>query len=126
MDFHENKPIYLQIVDWMYDKIARGQWGEQARIPSVRELGMLLKVNHNTVMRAYEKLQSQQVIHNERGIGYFVSPGAVAAIRQMRREYFYREELPALFEKIGLLGIPMAEIAEKYETYKTEANENEQ
>ncbi|HCO66219.1 MAG TPA: GntR family transcriptional regulator, partial [Dysgonomonas sp.] len=54
MEFKTNKPIYQQIVDFCFRKILTGEWMEDERIPSVRELGMLLQVNPNTVMTANE------------------------------------------------------------------------
>ena len=57
MDFKETQAIYLQIVDLVCDHIVTGKWKAQERIPSVRELGVQLEVNPNTVMRAYDYLQ---------------------------------------------------------------------
>ena len=59
MDFKETQAIYLQIVDLVCDHIVTGKWKAQERIPSVRELGVQLEVNPNTVMRAYDYLQAQ-------------------------------------------------------------------
>ena len=56
MDFKETQAIYLQIVDLVCDHIVTGKWKAQERIPSVRELGVQLDVNPNTVMRAYDYL----------------------------------------------------------------------
>ena len=38
MEYNSNKPIYLQIADTLCDKILLGEWKEEERIPSVREL----------------------------------------------------------------------------------------
>ena len=65
MEFKDTQAIYLQIVDWMCDNIVKEKWKSDERIPSVRELGILLEVNPNTVMRAYECLQNQHIIYNE-------------------------------------------------------------
>ncbi len=70
MEFKDTQAIYLQIVDWMCDNIVKEKWGSDERIPSVRELGVLLEVNPNTVMRAYECLQNQNIIYNKRGVGF--------------------------------------------------------
>ena len=59
MDFKETQAIYLQIVDLVCDHIVTGKWKAQERIPSVRELGVQLEVNPNTVMRAYDYLQAR-------------------------------------------------------------------
>ena len=76
MQFNNHQSIYVQIAALMEEEIASGRWMEEARIPSVRELGMQLEVNPNTVMRSYEMVQEDQLIYNKRGLGYFVQAGA--------------------------------------------------
>ena len=72
MKFKESKSIYLQIADRICDEILQGQYTEEERIPSVREYAATVEVNANTVVRTYDYLQGQEIIHNKRGIGYFV------------------------------------------------------
>ena len=50
-NFGDNRPIYLQISGWICEKILRGEWVADQRIPSLRELGVLLEVNANTCFR---------------------------------------------------------------------------
>jgi DNA-binding transcriptional regulator YhcF (GntR family) len=76
MNFKESKAIYLQIADRICDEILLGQFAEEERIPSVREYATVVEVNANTVMRSFDYLQSQNIIYNKRGIGYFVATGA--------------------------------------------------
>ena len=73
MEFDQHKPIYLQIADAICERILTGIWPEGGRIPSVRECGISLEVNPNTVARSYDELSTDGIIHNKRGIGYFVS-----------------------------------------------------
>jgi DNA-binding transcriptional regulator YhcF (GntR family) len=120
MDFTEDLPIYLQIVEWMGNKMLSGDWQEGGRIPSVREAGGLLQVNPNTVMRAYERMQAVGAIENKRGIGYFVAPGARSALLEVRRGRFLNEELPQFFARADRLSIGIDEIARRYETFKNE------
>ena len=61
-NFGDNRPIYLHISGWICEKIRRGEWVADQRIPSLRELGVLLEVNPNTVVRTCEYLLSQGVI----------------------------------------------------------------
>lgn len=89
-------------------------WKEEERIPSVRELSSMLEVNANTVMRAYESLQEDAIVYNQRGIGYFVSPNAGAKINKLFRKEFFEEDLPQIFEKMKLLGISIEEISAAY------------
>ena len=100
MNFKESKAIYLQIADRICDEVLLGQYQEDERIPSVREYAAVVEVNANTVMRSYDYLQSQEVIYNKRGIGYFVASGARALILSLRKEYFLKEEVDYFFKQM--------------------------
>ena len=76
MTFSNDKPIYLQMVDRLCDEILSGVYQDDDRIPSVREYAVLLEVNTNTAVKAYEQLAREEIIYNKRGLGYFVTPGA--------------------------------------------------
>lgn len=117
MNFKETKSIYLQIADRICDEVLLGQYAEEARIPSVREYAAVVEVNANTVMRTYDHLQSQGVIYNKRGIGYFVSPGAPDLIRSLRRDYFLKEEADYFFNQLHTLDISAEELARMYDAY---------
>lgn len=73
MEFNPHKPIYLQICSQMYERILNGELKSEDRIPSVRELGVELGVNPNTIMRSYENMTNAGIIYNKRGIGYFIA-----------------------------------------------------
>ena len=109
MNFKESKAIYLQIADRICDEVLLGQYQEEERIPSVREYAAVVEVNANTVMRSYDYLQTQGVIYNKRGIGYFVSVGARKLILSLRKEYFLKEEVDYFFKQIFTLGISAEE-----------------
>lgn len=105
MDFDDNKPIYIQIADNICEQILAGMLKPGERIPSVREWGMTIGVNPNTVARSYEQLSDRQIIANQRGIGYFVTADAIDRIQEKSRTLFLEEELPAMIKKAELLGI---------------------
>lgn len=117
MDFKKQKPIYLQIADGLSERIVAGEWAVDARIPSVRDLAGAMGVNPNTVMRAFDHLQDAGIIYNQRGVGYFLAPEAHEKIISEQRRAFLTEELPAIRQKMQMLGISMAEL----ETLATQA-----
>ena len=119
MEFKDNEAIYLQIAGYVSELILRGKWPSDSKIPSVRELAGTLQVNPNTVMRTYELLQSQEVLYNKRGIGFFVATAAVAQVQAARRERFLSQELPEVFGTMLLLGIGLPEVQCRYEEFKT-------
>jgi GntR family transcriptional regulator len=114
MEFEENRPIYLQIGDYMSEQIVTGVWKPEERVPSIRELAVEMEVNPNTVVRTYNHLQDLEIIYNKRGIGYFVSPDGAKLVQKEQREHFFREELPRLFHRMHTLGIDMDEVMTRY------------
>lgn len=118
MQFRESRAIYLQIADFICERILLQQWKADERIPAVRELAVQLEVNPNTVMRTYEFLQSQNIIHNQRGIGYFVSNEGMKNATQYRKTEFIDKELPTIFRNIYLLDMDVDELKPRYEKFK--------
>ena len=112
MEYSEHKPIYLQNVDLMQEKILQGDWREEERIPSVREMGAMVGVNPNTIVRSYQLLEAQEIIYNKRGLGYFVKEGAVARIKDNVKHEFIANELPQFKAKARMLGITKDELVE--------------
>lgn len=117
MNFKESKAIYLQIADRICDEVLLGQYREEERIPSVREYAAVVEVNANTVMRSYDYLQSQEVIYNKRGIGYFVASGVRALILSLRKEYFLKEEVDYFFKQMYTLGISAEDMSAMYREF---------
>ena len=117
MNFKESKAIYLQIAERICDEVLLGQYRKEERIPSVREYAAVVEVNANTVMRSYDYLQTQGVIYNKRGIGYFVSADARELIFSLRKEYFMKEESDYFFRQLSMLGISAEELADMYRKF---------
>lgn len=117
MKFNDTQPIFVQIAEWVYERILARHWSPGERIPSVRDLAIELEVNPNTVMRTYDRLQTTEVIYNKRGIGYFLSDQAYELVLKIRREEFVAVELPALIKNMQLLGITPTEIETAYKQY---------
>lgn len=118
MQFRETISIYLQIADYICERILLREWKVDERIPSVRELAMQLEVNPNTVMRTFEFLQQQNIIYNQRGIGYFVAVDALKNATQYRKTEFIENELPVLFRNMNMLGMDVEELKPRFEKYK--------
>lgn len=124
MQFDNTQPIWAQIYELLLTHIADGEWREEERVASVRELGATLAVNPNTVMRAYERATDEQLIYNRRGIGYFVSVGARERASTLLRQRFEREQLPSIFRSMQRVGITAEEFVSLYKNYQE--NENKQ
>ena len=112
MMFTNDKPIYLQMADRLCDEILAGTYNDEERIPSVREYAVLLEVNTNTAVKAYDELARANIIYNKRGIGYFVTKGARRQILRERKHEFMKQQLPELFRQMRLLDIDISEVDE--------------
>ena len=73
ISFSDDRPLYLQIRDYIKQMILKGLLGQGQKLPSTRELSSILNVSRNTVILAYEYLQDEGFIEILRGKGTFVS-----------------------------------------------------
>lgn len=117
MIFSNDKPIYIQMADRLCDEILSGVYQDDDRIPSVREYAVLLEVNTNTAVKAYDELARANIIYNKRGLGYFVTPGAKKQILKERKQEFMKQRLPELFRQMQLLDITMDDVAGAYKKH---------
>lgn len=114
MTFSNDKAIFLQMADRLCDEILAGKYQDDDRIPSVREYAVLLQVNTNTAVKAYEWLSRDGIIYNKRGLGYFVTPGAKQQILESRKREFIDQTLPELFRNMRLLGLDINDISQAW------------
>ena len=115
MIFTNDKPIYIQMADRLMDEILADKYKDDDRIPSVREYSVLLEVNTNTAVKAYDELARANIIYNKRGLGYFVTKGAKKQIMKERKKEFMKERLPELFRQMQLLGITLEDVKVAYD-----------
>jgi GntR family transcriptional regulator len=79
-------PIYRQIVNQVKYLVASGLLQPGEELPPIRTLALQLKVTPNTIVKAYDELESSGVVHKHRGSGTFVSEGRQQlALRERRR-----------------------------------------
>ena len=121
MEFSQPKGIYLQIADQIRDRILAGEWRSGERIPSIRELAVNVGVNPNTVTKSYQELTDRNIIENQRGLGYFVTPDAKRTILREMKNEFIDEELPRVFRTMRLLDMPIDELTAHYARERAEA-----
>lgn len=103
--------IYEQIVRQVKFAIAEGTLCPGQLLPSVRQLSQQLAINPNTIARAYQQLQADQVIETLRGRGLTVCAGATEPCREIRRALIAQRLRSALAEALHG-GLKAAEIRE--------------
>lgn len=116
MTFNNEKAIYVQMADRLCDEILAGTYKDDDRIPSVREYAVMLEVNTNTAVKAYDELARANIIYNKRGLGYFVTPGAREQILQVRKKEFMEQKMPEMFRQMRLLGISKKEVCNLFDS----------
>jgi len=90
LDFRSGLPIYLQIVDRIKEMIANGRLKPGDQLPTVRALALELRVNFNTVARAYRILDEAGIISTQQGRGTYIleapAPEVAESMRQQALE----------------------------------------
>lgn len=100
-------PLYEQILQQIRYAIAKEELGIGSRIPSVRELAMALKINPNTVMRAYQELERDGLTEKRRGKGTFVTADA-EQVQTFRQELF-QKHVRDFLHQLDSLGVTWTE-----------------
>jgi len=77
-------PIYAQIINQIKYLIATGTLMPKNQLPSVRQLAIQLRINPNTVAKAYRELEHEKIIFTRRGQGTFVAQEAVVIGKKER------------------------------------------
>ena len=92
LNYKSGKPVYLQLVDQVKSAVASG--GAQAGdpLPSIRPLAEELRVNRNTIAKAYAELEHQGVIETAAGKGCFISANS-SPLRKDARMKLVTEEM---------------------------------
>lgn len=115
---NSTQAIYLQIVEYVCEQVILKQWPAGEKIPSVRELAVMMEVNPNTVMRSYEVLKNEQIIFDKRGIGYFIDPeGGKKALKYLQQE-FTDKALPQVFKTMYLLKMDITDLEKPFEQFR--------
>lgn len=124
MEFRSKQAIYLQIADYMCEQIIRKIWHANDKIPSIRDLAVMVEVNPNTVVRTYTYLEEQGIIFKERGLGYYVAPDGYDKASALKKKLFMQDYLPELFKNLTLLNIDWSELQSLYNSYRGDLHEN--
>src|SRR5271170_636647 len=91
IDFKSGKPVYLQLVDQIRYAAASGGLCTGEPLPSIRPLAEELRVNRNTVAKAYAELESQGVIETIPGKGCFLKENNTPFTKTVRHKLLLTE-----------------------------------
>ncbi|REK76121.1 GntR family transcriptional regulator [Paenibacillus paeoniae] len=85
IEFDNNAPIYIQIMDYIKKQIVIGKMGPGDKIESVRDLAAELQINPNTIQRTFQELEREGIVETKRGLGRYVTDEE-STIMQMKKE----------------------------------------
>lgn len=115
LDFRSGIPIYVQIMDQIKHLVATGVLRPDEQLPTVRQVASDLRINFNTVARAYRMLDEAGVISTQQGRGTYIldqpSPEAAERLRQQSLQAITRRYLSRAYQ----LGFSQEEIQATFE-----------
>lgn len=121
LNFKSGKPVYLQVVDQVKAAVASGAAKPGDPLPSIRPLAEELRLNRNTVAKAYTELESQGVIETEAGRGCFIGANS-SPLRKDARLKLVTEEIDQAVVQAHYLQVNKAEFVrlaeERYDAFE--------
>jgi GntR family transcriptional regulator len=120
-EWNDREPIYRQIRDRMIAFILDGVVKEGEPLPSVRTVAAEYRVNHLTVLKAYQELADRGLVEARRGLGMFINAGARDLLIEAEREKFLREEWPRVSAIIQRLGLSAEEMLNSVQRNESDA-----
>lgn len=98
-----SQPLYEQILNQVRSSIAKGEIEMGSKMPSVRDLAQELRMNPNTVMRAYQELERDGLTEKRRGLGTYVTSSSerIASFRE-QLAITYIEQFLGQMSDLGL------------------------
>ncbi len=109
-EFDTDKSIYLQIAESIEDDILQEMIEEETQVPSTNQLAVMYRINPATAAKGINMLVNEGILYKKRGIGMFVSNGAIEKIRTKRKTVFYDKYLVPLMGEASNLDISKDEI----------------
>ncbi len=109
--FDNERPIYIQLVEMIRTYIVSGKFQKGQKLPSVRELALMMKVNPNTMQKALAELEDEKLIYTERTNGKYVTEDE-KQIEKIKRQ-LAQEKVNNYLNSMKNIGISY-ELAVKY------------
>ncbi len=108
MEYSNNLPIYLQVINQIKKDMIQGKLPMGAKLPSTRELAVQYQINPNTAVRVYKEMELLNMCYTKRGLGTFVTEDR-EVIRTMK-EAMAEELLDSFLKEMRDLGFSGEEL----------------
>ncbi|HLD94876.1 MAG TPA: GntR family transcriptional regulator [Anaerolineales bacterium] len=113
VDLTSHHPVYLQIIEQVKQAVATKELKVGDQLPTVRQLAADLRVNFNTVARAYRLLDEESIISTQHGRGtYILGPGSARESKRLKTQQLTLL-VEHLVEEAERLGFSLEEVSEK-------------
>lgn len=113
LDFRSSEPLYLQIARQVEQLVAKGDLKLGDQLPTVRELATELRINFNTVGRAYHVLDETHLISTQRGRGTYIWEQPTEATLQQLKQQTLEEITRNYLREVRQLGYSLAAAVEQ-------------
>ncbi len=110
INFDSDKAIFLQIAEGIEDAILSGAFVEESQIPSITEFSVNYKINPATALKGINILVDSGIVYKKRGLGMFVTTGAIHKLRQKRIDQFFDSYIIGLVAEAKRLNLLETEI----------------
>ncbi len=110
INVNSDKPIFMQIAEGIEDAILSGAFPEDSQVPSITEFSTTYKINPATALKGINILTDSGILYKKRGLGMFVSTGAVAKLHEKRKEQFYSNYVEKTIHEAKRLSISCNEL----------------
>lgn len=101
--FSGNKPVYQQIMDILRYAVIRGEYGPGDRIPSVRDMAAMARVNPNTMQHAVSELEHEGMLTSHGTVGRFITEDKeILGTMKRKAQQTLVQEFALRFREMGL------------------------
>ncbi len=111
LDFNSERPIFQQIADGIEDAVLTGAFPEESQIPSITDFSVRYRINPATALKGISLLVEEGILYKKRGVGMFVSQGALDLLREKRRAQFSSRFVKGMVAEAKRLGLSPEELA---------------
>ncbi len=115
LDFRSGLPIYTQIVEQIQRMLASGELKPGDQLPTVRQLATDLRVNFNTIARAYRMLDEAGLISTQQGRGTYIWETPSADVTEKLRLQGLNELTQRYLAEAAALGFSLEEVRQNFE-----------
>jgi GntR family transcriptional regulator len=124
LDAHSGVPVYRQIIDQIMGGLASGALTPGDRLPTMRQLAVDLRINPNTVIRAYREMEIRGVLETQQGSGTFVAQAKVKP-DELERQRRLNQIVSDVVARTGAAGFSLQELLEQLNDLQAESEKNQ-